>query len=80
MFISETGKIEASPRLEVASNDVKASHSCKVEKVNKDKKFYLESRGLNDKEATKLILEANINSLFLDLENKKNILSQILEF
>jgi Fe-S cluster assembly scaffold protein SufB len=64
----------------VASDDVKASHSCKVERVNKDKKFYLESRGLTAKEATRLILEANVKSLFLDLENKKNILGQILKF
>ncbi|MDR2640471.1 MAG: SufD family Fe-S cluster assembly protein [Candidatus Peribacteria bacterium] len=36
--------MEASPKLLVESNDVKASHSCKIERINKDKMFYLASR------------------------------------
>ncbi|MDR1945111.1 MAG: SufD family Fe-S cluster assembly protein [Candidatus Peribacteria bacterium] len=56
--------MEAKPKLLVESNDVKASHSCKVERINNNKIFYLKSRGINENEAIKLLLEANIKSLF----------------
>ncbi|MDR1987273.1 MAG: SufD family Fe-S cluster assembly protein [Candidatus Peribacteria bacterium] len=57
--------MEAKPKLLIESNDVKASHSCKVERINKEKMFYLKSRGISENEVVKLLLEANIKSLFL---------------
>ncbi|MDR2411106.1 MAG: SufD family Fe-S cluster assembly protein [Candidatus Peribacteria bacterium] len=57
--------MEAKPKLKVKSNDVNASHSCKVERISKEKMFYLKSRGISENEVVKLLLEANIKSLFL---------------
>jgi hypothetical protein len=65
IFLWELWQIEAKPKLLIESNDVKASHSCKVERINKEKMFYLKSRGISENEVVKLLLEANIKSLFL---------------
>lgn len=45
----------ASPNLEINDNDVKASHAAVVGRLNEEHLFYLESRGLSEKEAKRLI-------------------------
>jgi Fe-S cluster assembly scaffold protein SufB len=71
-FLWNNWKIEASPKLLVESNDVKASHSCKIERINKDKMFYLASRWLDNKTAFELLLKAKFESLFSDLKVENN--------
>lgn len=45
----------ASPNLEINDNDVRASHAAVVGRLNEEHLFYLESRGLSEKEAKRLI-------------------------
>ena len=45
----------ASPDLEISNNDVIASHAAVVRKLNEEHLFYLESRGLSENEAKRLI-------------------------
>lgn len=79
IFLSSNASILAKPQLFVKSRDVKAKHSCKIEKVEKQKKFYIESRWINAKETEKLLLLWKIENLF-DLweETWTNIKNQIL--
>ncbi|MDR3150857.1 MAG: SufD family Fe-S cluster assembly protein [Candidatus Peribacteria bacterium] len=56
--------MEAKPKLLVESNDVQASHSCKIERLDKNKMFYLKSRGFLENEVVSLLLEANVRTLF----------------
>lgn len=64
IFLSDSWIILASPQLLVKSNDVKAKHSCKIEKLSEQKKFYIKSRWLSDKEAESLLVYWKIKNLF----------------
>ena len=48
----------ASPELEIECNQVKASHAASVGPINPDQLFYLMARGITNKEAIRLIVEA----------------------
>ena len=64
IFIWDDAKIKWLPTLLVRSNDVNASHSCKVEKINEEKIFYLSSRWISLQQSIDMILESYIVSIF----------------
>ncbi|MDD2566246.1 MAG: SufD family Fe-S cluster assembly protein [Candidatus Gracilibacteria bacterium] len=64
VFLGEIGKIIGIPALNIETNEAKANHALKIEKVNEKDLFYLESRGIDRKSATSLILDSKINELF----------------
>ncbi|MDQ7009809.1 MAG: SufD family Fe-S cluster assembly protein [Candidatus Gracilibacteria bacterium] len=64
IFLGDTGKVLGIPTLLVRSDDVKASHACKMERISDEKLFYLRSRGLGRENALNMIIEAKIESLF----------------
>ncbi len=57
LLLSSGAKIEAVPGLEIRHNEVQASHSATLERVDNEKIFYLESRGLPLKEGMELLVE-----------------------
>ncbi len=57
LLLSSGSKIEAIPGLEIRHNDVQASHSTSLEKMDEEKLFYLKSRGLPEQEAMELLVE-----------------------
>lgn len=61
LLLSENAKVQASPVLEICANDVECSHGCAVSMPEPEQVFYLNSRGLNDIQAKKLIAEAFAN-------------------
>lgn len=64
LFLGDTWKINAIPTLLVRSDDVKASHACKMERISDEKLFYLRSRWVDKKNALSMMIEAKIKSLF----------------
>jgi Fe-S cluster assembly scaffold protein SufB len=66
------------PNLLVATNEVTVNHACTISSIDPDSLFYLESKGLNEKEAIKLIKNGYlIGNLSINEEIKKEILSMI---
>lgn len=57
LLLSNGCKIEAVPGLEIQHNEVQASHSATLEKIDEEKLFYLQSRGLPTKEGLELLVE-----------------------
>jgi len=57
LLLSSGSKIEAVPALEIHHDEVQASHSATLERIDAEKLFYLESRGLEAKEALELLVE-----------------------
>jgi Fe-S cluster assembly protein SufD len=53
--------------LDVHTDDVRASHGAKTHKLNDDKLFYLQAKGVSLQEAKKLFLESYINKVFSKL-------------
>lgn len=58
------------PTLLVKSNEVEASHACKIEKIPEDDLFYLRSRGLDKNFATYILIESKVKNIFSFLESQ----------
>src|SRR3990167_2819936 len=71
ILMSPQSWADSKPYLEIKANDVRCTHGATVGKLNNDELFYLESRGLSVKEATKLLLEGFFNDVWMRLEDKK---------
>jgi Fe-S cluster assembly scaffold protein SufB len=51
----------------VATNDVQASHACKMEKISDESLFYLRSRGIERENALLMMIESKIMNLYRSL-------------
>ena len=57
LMLDNRSMATAEPELEILNNEVKASHSASVGRIDEEQLFYLESRGVEKKEAEKLIIK-----------------------
>lgn len=57
IMLDDKSKLDCVPALEIKTNDVKAGHGVSVSKFDKEKKFYLQSRGLNDIRLIRLVCD-----------------------
>ncbi len=67
-------KINSIPRLDVYSSDIQASHWLKIHKLDDEKLFYMQSKGLSTKQSKQLITKSHINSIldkFTSFEKKE---------
>ena len=64
---------KASPTLCIDENDVQASHAAVVGRINEDHIFYLTSRGIEEKEAKKLITLGYLMPILSHFNNQKTI-------
>jgi Fe-S cluster assembly scaffold protein SufB len=67
IILDPTAKYEASPILEIFTDQVICSHSANISYINPEKLFYLNSRGLNENLAITLILEAFTNTILQEI-------------
>ena len=81
VLFSDTSLSRSLPMLLCHEEDVVGSHGVSSGKVSKDKLFYLMSRGLDKKEASKLIVSANFSTIINELpdsirEDINNIINE----
>ena len=80
ILLSDNAFFHSKPELKIYADDVKCSHGSASGSLNEDSIFYLMSRGLNYKEAKKLL----INGFLLDVVEKitdseiKNLIKNIM--
>lgn len=72
IFLHDSASFSWVPRLCVESLDVEAHHACQIEKINKEKIFYLRSRGIPKRKAFCMIIEAYIENIFAHLKEKNS--------
>jgi Fe-S cluster assembly protein SufD len=58
ILLSEDATLHTKPQLEIWADDVKCSHGCTSGQLDEDAIFYLRSRGINEKNAKAMILNA----------------------
>lgn len=58
LLLSETAQINSKPELEIYADDVKCSHGATSGYLNDDALFYLQSRGIPESEAKKMLITA----------------------
>jgi Fe-S cluster assembly protein SufD len=58
LLLGEGAEADSKPNLEIYADDVKASHGATCGRLSEEQKFYLLSRGLSQKEAIAILVEA----------------------
>lgn len=74
LILSDQATCKNQPNLEIKAHDVSCTHAVSAGQINKEQFFYLTSRGLNQKQAERLIVEGFFNPLLDEIPN-----SDILE-
>jgi Fe-S cluster assembly protein SufB len=81
LMLSKEAETNSIPQLEIDNNDVTCSHSATTTHVDDDKIFYLQSRGLDKENATRLLVEGFVEPFIKDLneKTKQDIKQKIME-
>lgn len=61
ILLTDKASIDTKPQLEIYADDVKCSHGCTIGQLDEDAMFYMQSRGIPEKEARALLLYAFAN-------------------
>ena len=57
LLLSDLAKFTAKPELEIYADDVKCRHGSSSGSIDEDSLFYLRSRGIDEKDAKKMMIE-----------------------
>ncbi|WP_373519747.1 Fe-S cluster assembly protein SufD [Pricia sp.] len=63
ILISDKATINSKPQLEIFADDVKCSHGCTIGQLDEEALFYLQTRGIPEKEARALLMYAFANNV-----------------
>jgi Fe-S cluster assembly protein SufD len=69
LVLDDVSSAVAEPQLEIENNDVKASHSASVGKIDEEQLFYLESRGIDENEAKRLVVDGFLGEIINQFAN-----------
>ena len=78
LLLNDKAKAFSKPELEIFEDDVSCSHGSSFGELEKDKVFYLQSRGFSKKEAIEMLVSAFISELnFSDNNLFENLKSEV---
>ncbi|WP_396602824.1 Fe-S cluster assembly protein SufD [Algibacter sp. R77976] len=63
ILLSDKATINSKPQLEIFADDVKCSHGCTIGQLDDSAMFYMQSRGIPEKEAKALLMYAFSNDI-----------------
>jgi Fe-S cluster assembly protein SufD len=63
LLLSKKAHADAIPGLEIQANDVRCTHAAAIAQIDPDQLFYLESRGLREETAKRLVIEGFLAAL-----------------
>jgi Fe-S cluster assembly protein SufB len=67
LILDKKSRSETIPALDIKNDDVDATHEARVGKISEEAIFYLQSRGLNEQEAIKMIVSGFIHPIIAEL-------------
>jgi Fe-S cluster assembly protein SufD len=67
LLTSDKAEVDTKPEHEIYADDVKCAHGATVSQLDQDSMFYLQSRGLSEKQARTMLSFGFINELLQDL-------------
>ena len=73
LLLDEDSEFSTKPELEIYADDVKCSHGSTSGNIDSDALYYLRSRGINEKDAIKMIVKGFLKSVLKDIKNKELI-------
>ena len=63
LILSDNAGVQSNPQLEIYSEDVKCAHGSTTGNLDEEAIFYLKSRGINEKDSRKILVEGFIGKL-----------------
>jgi len=76
ILLSEDAKSKSMPVLLCGEEDVQGSHGVSTGKLDKEKIFYLMSRGLSESDAKRVLIKSNFNKVLSNI-NDEDIINEI---
>lgn len=67
LLLSGNAKIDTKPQLEIFADDVRCTHGATVGQVDEDSLFYLRARGIDEKSARSLLVNAFANDVLSNM-------------
>ena len=71
LLLDKDSEFSAKPELEIYADDVKCSHGSTSGNIDKDALFYLKARGIDSKEAVKMIIKGFLETVLEKIKNKE---------
>jgi Fe-S cluster assembly protein SufD len=75
VLMSDTASVNSKPELEIYADDVKCSHGSTTGRLDEEAVFYLQSRGVSERSARNLLVEAFIGEV-LDKNNDSDFVAK----
>lgn len=79
IVLSDKAIVQSTPELEIYADDVQCTHGSAIGPLDKEQVFYLQTRGVNEKQAYYLLLSSFLNDL-LPLEVQSIVTSWINDY
>ncbi len=67
LLLSDEAEVESNPELLIDNDQVKCAHGSTISALDKKELFYLQSRGINKKEAEQILVNSFINQIWQQL-------------
>ncbi len=71
LLLSDDASISSKPILEIYNDDTECSHSATSGSIDKEKLFYLKTRGIDEVEAKSFLINSFIEEISGEIRNKK---------
>ena len=71
LLLDENAEFSTKPELEIYADDVKCSHGSTSGNIDKDSLFYLKARGIEEKEAIKMIIKGFLENVLKKIKSKE---------
>lgn len=78
LVLSNNAEVNAVPNLEIENSDVKCSHGVTTAHIDREKLFYMQSRGIDEKSATDLFVQGHVSPC-IDAITDEHMRQDILE-
>ncbi|MCC3305905.1 Fe-S cluster assembly protein SufD [Sneathiella sp. HT1-7] len=69
LLLSDRASVSVKPELEIHADDVKCSHGASSGELDEDALFYLQSRGIDEKSARKMLIDAFLADVLEEISN-----------
>ena len=70
LLLSDKATMNSNPQLEIYADDVKCAHGSTTGALDSEALFYMQSRGINKKDATSLLIRGFISELINDIQSE----------
>jgi len=80
VLLSDSASVNSKPELEIYADDVKCSHGSTTGQLDEKAVFYLRSRGLSEKQAREMLVQAFVGDVLEQLDEPiRDFVNQVLE-